>query len=264
MEGFPRLDIEEIKTRLHTTQIGQRLIYQPVITSTNTLAMQLAQEGTTEGTVVLTDEQPGGRGRQGRRWQSLPGQQVLLSIIVYPAFPAHFLVMGTALAALEAIALTTDLTPAIKWPNDLLLGEKKIGGILIETSAGADERLCAVVGIGLNVHGSFKEVPELAKRATTIAEHGSQDISREQLIVALLERFEENYETLQHGQDNGAWRIWKHWRDHLSTLGRWVRIQQGEHVVEGMAIGVDADGALLLRQLDGTTAQVTWGDVEMG
>jgi BirA family biotin operon repressor/biotin-[acetyl-CoA-carboxylase] ligase len=263
MDGFPLLNIADIETRLHTIHIGKTLIYRPVIDSTNTLALELAQQGAAEGTVVLTDDQPGGRGRQGRRWQALPGQQALLSIIVHPTFPAHFLVMCTALAVREAIALTTDLDPEIKWPNDVLIAGKKVCGILIETTAGADERLCAVVGIGLNVHGSFKEVPELAQRATTIAEQGSENVSRERLIVTLLERFDEGYEMLQHGGADGAWRIWKHWRDHLITLGRWVRIQQGERLIEGMAMGVDGDGALLVRQLDGATTQITWGDVEM-
>jgi len=263
MEGFPLLKIEELKERLQTTHIGQTLVYHPVIESTNTLAMTLAREGAALGTVVITDEQPGGRGRQGRSWQTLRGQQALLSIIVRPSFPAHFLVMGTALAVLEAIAFTTDLEPALKWPNDVLIGEKKVGGILIETTGAGNEDLCAVVGIGVNVYGSFKEVPELAQRATTIAEQGVQSVSREQLIATLLERFEENYETLQQGKDEGAWRIWKHWRDHLSTLGRWVRIQQGAQTIEGMAAGVDADGTLLIRQQDGSTAPITWGDVEM-
>jgi BirA family biotin operon repressor/biotin-[acetyl-CoA-carboxylase] ligase len=134
---------------------------------------------------------------------------------------------------------------------------------LIETTGGAGDRLCGVVGIGLNVYGSFKEVPELVQRATTITEQGSEHVSREGLIVTLLERFDEGYEMLQHGGADGAWCIWKNWRDHLSTLGRWVRIQQGAQLIEGTAIGVDGDGALLVRQLDGATAQITWGDVEM-
>jgi len=264
MDGFPQLKFAEIQSQLQTVCIGRQLVYRPVIASTNTLAMELAQQGAAEGTVILTDDQPGGRGRQGRRWQALPGQQALLSIIVYPTFPAHFLVMCAALAVREAVALTTDLEPEMKWPNDVLVGEKKVCGILIETTARANDGLCAVVGIGLNVHGSFKEVPELAQRATTIAEQSGQDISREGLIAALLERFDEGYEMLQHGGADGAWRIWKNWRDHLCTLGRWVRIQQGERLVEGMAIGVDGDGALLVRQQDGATTPITWGDVEIG
>jgi BirA family biotin operon repressor/biotin-[acetyl-CoA-carboxylase] ligase len=263
MDVYPRLNITEIQSKLRSARIGSTLVYRPVVDSTNTLALELAQQGAAEGTVVLTDDQPGGRGRQGRRWQALPGQQALLSIIVYPTFPAHFLVMCASLAVREAIALSSDLEPAIKWPNDVLIAGKKACGILIETTSGADERLCAVVGIGLNVHGSFKEVPELAQRATTIAEQAGQEINREGVIVTLLERFDESYEMLQHGGADGAWRIWKHWRDHLSTLGRWVRIQQGARLVEGMAIGVDGDGALLVRQLDGTTTPITWGDIEM-
>lgn len=264
MDAFPLLTIEGIQSRLHSTRIGSALVYRQVVDSTNTLALDLAQQGAAEGTVVLTDDQPGGRGRQGRRWRALPGQQALLSIIVYPTFPAHFLVMCAALAVREAIALSSTLEPTIKWPNDVLIGGKKVCGILIETTTGADERLCAVVGIGLNVYGSFKEVPELVERATTIAEQAGQEINREGVIVALLERFDEGYEMLQHGGADGAWRIWKHWRDHLSTLGRWVRIQQGARLVEGMALGVDGDGALLVRQIDGTTTPITWGDVELG
>ncbi len=263
MDDFAQLKLAEIQNRIQTICIGRQLVYHPVIKSTNTLAMELAQQGAAEGTVILTDDQPGGRGRQGRRWQALPGQQALLSIIVSPTFPAHFLVMCAALAVREAIALTSDLEPEIKWPNDVLVRGKKVCGILIETTAGANDRLCAVVGIGLNVHGSFKEVAGLAQRATTIAEQSSQDISREGLIATLLERFDEGYEMLQHGGADGAWRIWKTWRDHLCTLGRWVRIQQGDRHVEGVAIGVDGDGALLVRQQDGTTTPITWGDVEM-
>jgi BirA family biotin operon repressor/biotin-[acetyl-CoA-carboxylase] ligase len=263
MDRFPLLKMADIEDRLHTICVGKTLVYRPSIDSTNTLALTLAREGAGEGTVVLTDDQPGGRGRLGRRWHALPGQQALLSIIVYPTFPSHFLVMCAALAVREAIALTSNLDPTIKWPNDVLVAGKKICGILIETTSDAEDRLCAVVGIGLNVHGSFKEVSELAQRATTIAEQGSEHVSREGLIITLLERFDESYDLLQHGGADGAWRIWKHWRDHLSTLGQWVRIQQGERLIEGIAKGVDGDGALLVSQVDGSTAQITWGDVEI-
>ncbi len=259
---FPLLNISAIENRLHTICIGKTLIYRPVIDSTNTLALSLAQDYAAEGSVVLTDDQPGGRGRQGRRWQALPGQQALLSIIVYPTFPAQFLMMCAALAAREAVARATNLTPAIKWPNDVLVAGKKICGILIETTSRADNQLCAVIGIGLNVHGSFKEVPELAQRATTIAEQGSENASREGVIVTLLERFDADYELLQHGGAEGARRIWDRWREQLSTLGQWVRIQQGDRLIEGEALDVDGDGALLVRQADGVTTQVTWGDVE--
>jgi BirA family biotin operon repressor/biotin-[acetyl-CoA-carboxylase] ligase len=260
---FPLLAISEIQNHLHTTCIGNTLIYRPVIDSTNTLALRLAQEGAEEGSVVLTDDQPGGRGRQGRHWQAQPGQQVLLSIIVYPTFPAQYLVMCAALAVREAIARNTSLNPAIKWPNDILVAGKKICGILIETSSTADHRLCAIVGIGLNVHGSFKEVPELAQRATTIAEQGSTNVSRERVIVTLLEHFDANYARLQHGSAEDARQIKQRWREQLATLGQPVRIQQADRLIEGLAVGVDEDGALLVRQDTGDTTAITWGDIEM-
>ncbi len=269
MESFPLLAIEELRGTLQTALIGKTLIYHPSLDSTNTLALDLIRSAQTdgtppaEGTVILTDHQPGGRGRQGRRWQSLPGQQVLLSIIVYPAFPMSSLVMCAALAVREAIAQTTTLSPAIKWPNDVLLGGKKVCGILIETTNSPDNRWCAVVGIGVNVFGSFKEDPELAERATSIAEQGGSTIGREALIAAILHRFEEHYLQLQHGGRAGARQVWSGWREHLATRGRLVRVQQGEQTIEGLALDVEADGALLVRQGDGTTAQIHWGDVHL-
>lgn len=270
MESFPLLAIEELRGTLQTALIGKTLIYHPTLDSTNTLAMDLIRQPSqggrqqvTEGTVVLTDHQPGGRGRQGRRWQSLPGQQILLSIVVFPSFPMPYLVMCAALAVREAIAQTTGLLPAIKWPNDVLLAGKKVCGILIESTSGPDNRWCAVVGIGLNVSGSFKEDHELAERATSIAEQGIPGTRREPLIAALLHRFEEHYLQLQHKGAEGARQVWNGWREHLATLGRRVRIQQGERIIEGVASAVEADGALLVRQDDGTTAQIHWGEVHL-
>jgi BirA family biotin operon repressor/biotin-[acetyl-CoA-carboxylase] ligase len=263
MESFPLLAIEELRGTLQTAVIGKTLIYHPILDSTNTLAMDLLRQGATEGTVVLTDHQPGGRGRQGRRWQSLPGQQVLLSIIVSPSFPISSLVMCAALAVYEAIAQTTGLAPVIKWPNDVLLAGKKACGTLIETTTGPEDRWCAVVGIGLNVSGSFKEDHELAERATSIAEQGAPGIRREALIAALLQRFEEHYLQLQHGGAEEARQVWSGWREHLATLGRRVRVQQGEQIIEGEALDVGDDGALLVRQSDGAIAQIHWGDVHL-
>ncbi len=88
-------------------------------------------------------------------------------------------------------------------------------------------------------------------------------MSREGVIVTLLEHFDADYARLQHGSAEDARHIWNRWREHLSTLGQWVRIQQSDRLVEGLAVGVDEDGALLVRQDDGATAQITWGDVEM-
>lgn len=269
MESLPLLAIEELRGTLQTALIGKTLIYHPTLDSTNTLALDLIRsaqaDGTppAEGTVILTDHQPGGRGRQGRRWQSLPGQQVLLSIILYPAFPLSSLVMCAALAVREAIAQTTALSPAIKWPNDVLLAGKKVCGILIETTNSQDNRWNAVVGIGVNVSGSFKEDHELAERATSIAEQGNSTIRREALIATLLQCFEEHYLQLQYGGSEGARQVWSGWREYLVTCGRRVRVQQGEQIMEGLALDVEDNGALLVRQDDGTTVQIHWGDVHL-
>jgi BirA family biotin operon repressor/biotin-[acetyl-CoA-carboxylase] ligase len=263
MESFPLLTVDEVRGNLHTKLIGSTLIYRPTLDSTNTLAMDLMRKPAAEGTIVLTDHQPAGRGRQGRRWQSLPGQQILLSIIVYPRFPLTSLVMCSALAVRDAIAETTALSPAIKWPNDVLLAGKKVCGILIESTSSTENRWSAVVGIGVNVFGSFKEDHELAERATTIAEQGAPGIRRETLIASILARFEEHYLRLQDGGAAGARHVWSGWRTQLATLGRRVRIQQGEQIIEGIARDVGTDGTLLVHQDNGTTAQIAWGDVHL-
>src|SRR5690242_21469608 len=148
--GFAPLDHARLRTAISGLRLGHPLIYFPALDSTNSHAAELARAGAAEGTLVTTDDQTAGRGRIGRAWKSLPGQQLALSLVLRPAFPPHFLVMASALAVAAAIETVAGLTPAIKWPNDVLVDGRKVCGILIETSPGA-----AILGIGLNVNGSL-------------------------------------------------------------------------------------------------------------
>src|SRR5713226_947941 len=147
------LDIEALARHLDTQYFGRRdrLLYLPTVDSTNTLAMQLAHERPEEGLVVLTDSQTAGKGRQGRRWVDVPGCNVLTSTLLRPLFPPHLLVMIASLAVVDTIAEICGLTSTIKWPNDVLIGDRKVAGILIETSHDRSGQLVAIMGIGVNV-----------------------------------------------------------------------------------------------------------------
>lgn len=251
------LDVELLRTALHDRRLGHPLIYLPAIGSTNSYAADLAREGAAEGTLVTTDDQTAGRGRIGRAWRSLPGEQLILSLVLHPPFPPHFLVMASALAVTETIERVTGLATGIKWPNDVQVDGRKVCGILIETSTDF-----AILGIGLNINGSLAGDAELATRATTLAETLGRSVSREAVAVELLQRLDDLYTLLLTRGEEGRRGLRDAWRQRLVTLGRRVSLLQGEQRVTGIAEDVDADGVLLLRRDDGVLQPVTWGDVE--
>ncbi len=251
------LDVAVLREELASARLGHPLIYLPAIGSTNSYASELAREGAAEGTLVMTDHQTAGRGRVGRVWKAMPGQQLALSLILRPTFPPHFLVMASALAVAEAIETLTDARPAIKWPNDVLLAGRKVCGILIETSDGV-----AILGMGVNVGGALDDDPELAPRATTLAAATGRAVSREALAAEIIRRLDARYTTLLEDDDTSLRRLRADWRERLVTLGRPTTIHQRETTLVGTAEDVDDDGALLLRMDDGRLTTVLWGDVE--
>ncbi len=251
------LDVATLEAALAGLRLGHPIVYFANLDSTNSYAMRLAHQGAAEGTLVTTDDQTAGRGRVGRSWLSLPYRQLALSLVLRPKFPPHFLVMASALCVTEALEAVAGLRPDIKWPNDVLLSGRKVCGILIETSSEI-----AVLGIGLNVNGSLAAHPEIAAKATTVADMLGHSISREAVAVALLKRLDAAYTSLQQRGDAARQEIRDAWRARLVTLGRTVAIHQNEGTVEGIAEDVNSDGALLVRTADGTLETVTWGDVE--
>ncbi len=250
------LDLDALTAALDGLRLGTPLRYFPALASTNTYAADLAREGAAEGTLVITDFQTAGRGRVGRVWKSHPNQHLALSLVLHPTFPPHYLVMASALTVADAIEDVTGLRAEIKWPNDVLLDGRKVCGILIETSLGY-----AILGIGLNVNGSFADDAELAARATTLADAAGHPVPREVLAAALLRGLDTLYAELSAQGELAHQRIRAEWRSRLVILGRHVTIQQGENARSGVAEDVDADGALLLRLDNGEPRTITWGDV---
>lgn len=281
MQEVAGLDVHMLRSVLETQFIGvgDRIVYAPEMESTNILAMRLAHERPEEGLVVLTDSQTAGKGRQGRRWVDMPGCNVLSSTLLRPSFPPHLLVMIASLAVVEAVAQSCGVQATIKWPNDVLLSDRKVCGILIETSHDSNGRLIAVLGIGVNVNGRLAgrveqkgvEV-ELSAIATTLETACGHAVAREKFIARLLLAIENDYLALQQEamkppvaaplQRPVARLIRERWQNHLSTLGRTITVHQGDRLVEGVAEAVDDNGELLLRRHSGELVCITWGVVE--
>lgn len=251
------LDVETIRAATVNLRLGHPLHYFPAIGSTNTYAAELARANAPQGTLVTTDDQTAGRGRIGRVWKSLPGEQLALSLILRPTFPAHFLVMASALAVAESVEDIAGVNATIKWPNDVQVAGRKVCGILIETSADY-----AILGIGLNVNGSLEGDTELAMRATTLAQEVGESLAREPLAIALLQRLDTLYTWLTDEGTAAQRTLRAAWRARLVTLGKRVTVRQSGQEVTGVAEDVDDDGMLLLRQDTGLLQTITWGDVE--
>jgi len=188
--------------------------------------------------------------------------------------------MMTSLAVVDTIADICQVVAAIKWPNDVLIEDHKVAGILIETSHESSGHMFAVAGIGVNVNGSVEELAKhssiqvpLTTIATTLESACGHQVSREVFIARLLQYIEESYSALQ--QENAGLSaveivnkepftrlIRERWRSQLTTLGRTIVVQQGNSVISGIAEDVDESGELLLRRHSGELVRITWGDVE--
>jgi len=222
------------------------------------LAREEAEAGAPHGMTVVADEQTRGRGRRGRRWISPPGNAYATIILRPEPWDVRSLAMLAPLAACEAIDALVDVRSSIKWPNDVLIGGRKVGGVLIDAHLAAASVDYALVGIGINVGLDPSQHEEIREIATSLAVESGEEVSREEVLAMLLNRFESLY--LAARRDDS---VYEAWRARLETLGRQVRVQFGDHVDEGLAEDVDGDGNLILRRADGSTTTVSAGDVTL-
>jgi len=253
-----RLFVSEVTAHLNTGFIGKKVYYFDAVSSTMNIASELALKDAPEGTLIITESQTKGRGRLGREWFSPKYKGIYLSLILRPKVlpsQAAIFTLLTAVSVCEAVKEAVGLDVQIKWPNDLLIHNKKLGGILTELNAETDEVRFIIIGIGLNVNNDKKDLPG---GATSLREQKNQNINRIELLRELLRRIEENYLV---SQKKGASSIIKKWRDHNLTLGRRVKIVSHREHIEGEALDIDTDGGLLLRKDSGLTQKVTAGDV---
>ena len=259
-----RLSVASIEKGLTTAFMGRKIIYYRSIGSTNNVTRELAAQGAPEGTLVIADEQTAGKGRLGRRWLAPPGTSLLISLLFRPDLAVHQaqrLTMICSLAVVEAIETVTGLTAAIKWPNDIVVQGKKVGGILTELGATSERLDYAVVGLRLNVNldfGAGEAMEELAATATSLSQELGREVSRLALLWRILENVESRYQRLGAGElPHGEW------ASRLITLHNHIVVDTPQGAVEGWAEGVDADGALILRTNSGERQRVLAGDVTL-
>lgn len=256
-----RLDLMAVASRLRTRVIGRPLVYAPRLSSTQNLAARLAARGWSEGTVVLAEEQTAGRGRQGRSWWAPYGGALLLSLLLRPSLSppqAQQLTMAAGLAAAEAIEAVCAVPVALKWPNDLYVRGRKVGGVLVESRLSPEGRALdhAIAGIGINVMVDFTDQPALQATATSLHVEANRPVGREALLLALLERMEARYDAVLAGQPCHV-----EWAARLLWLGETVLVVTPEDSFAGVAVGVSEQGALLIRRMDGEVEAVWAGDI---
>ena len=192
-----------VTQRTENTMFGHSFRYHDEIESTNLEAKTLALKGAPEGTVVVAEAQSAGRGRLGRRWTSPAGKGLLFSVILRPSLPmseAHLLTIVAATAAAEAIERHVPARVAIKWPNDLFIGDRKVGGILMEVAGEQDDVDWVVLGVGLNVNTEFSELPVALRRtATSLKMTGGEMVDRSDVLATLLLSLEAHYQSALRG-----------------------------------------------------------------
>lgn len=235
----------------------------PVIGSTNERAKEAAAEGAPHGTLIVADCQNAGKGRRGRQWSTPAGTSIAMSLMLRPQLPpekASMLTLVTALSVGRALEELSGLTVGIKWPNDLVVGGKKLCGILTEMSADMDEIHYVVIGTGINVNlDGFPE--ELAQTATSLLLETGHGMNRAQIVARSMECFEEDYAVFAA---EGSMRLLKEaYERRLVNLGRRVQVLAGEKSFSGTARGIDDNGCLLVEREDGTVASVMSGEVSV-
>lgn len=254
---LPALVAEGLKTRV----IGKKIFHFGLTSSSSDEAEKMARGGAEEGTVVIADGQTAGRGRMGRVWHSPQKKGIYLSVLLRPSIsPARipFLTLCAAVSATEAIRRSTGLKAFVKWPNDVLLSERKVSGILTQLSTEADRIDYAIVGIGINVNHTRDDFPA-GIEATSLRIETGHRVSRLAVARTFLQALDSNYALLVSERDGD---IIDRWLKLSATVGRRVRAENlsGEKW-EGIATGLDASGCLLLRLDNGLTQRLTGGDL---
>ncbi len=243
---------------LKTKNFGRKVLYFDSLSSTMDMATQLALKGAKEGTVVIAETQTKGRGRLGRVWYSPKYKGLYFSLILRPKISpdkASIITLLAGASICEAIKESCGLDVQIKWPNDIFMRNKKLGGILTEIKAEVDEVNFIVVGVGLNINN---DKGSLIAGSTSLREERGGQLTRLGILQEVLHRFEINYLALEK---KGARPVIDKWRQFAITLGRRVKVYSHKEHIEGEAFDIDSDGGLLIRNDSGLTRKVFAGDV---
>jgi BirA family biotin operon repressor/biotin-[acetyl-CoA-carboxylase] ligase len=233
--------------------LGRRVIRREEVTSTNDVAKALGKEGEPEGLVVVARKQSAGRGRMGRTWSS-PLGGLYFSVLLRPRIKADAVLRMTVLSCVPvamAIEEVTGIRPELKWPNDVLVQGKKIGGILVEGVSRGKELDFVVLGVGLNLNSSDEALD--APEATTLSAVLGKEIVEEELLTSLLHHLEAFYIRLKADEVDED-----EYKARSCVLGNWVEARIGNQTLRGKALYLDHDGALVLRSDENLIFRLAW------
>ncbi len=259
-QGFGDIAPQEIEPLIRGV-IGRDIRFFHSVASTNVTALNMAVN-VQEGTVVIAESQEHGRGRHGRSWESPPGVNIYMSIILKPVLaPKDAMVMTlmAAVASADALRQHTGIDVTIKWPNDLLVHDKKVGGILTEMKTEGGRVTCAIIGIGINVNSDFSDFPEAIQRtATSVKNELGISVRRTEVVASILNELDRWYRVLC---TKGGEQIVTEWKRLSTTLGKKVIVTVGESTYRGIAESVDETGMLVLRLFTGERCILHAGDL---
>jgi BirA family biotin operon repressor/biotin-[acetyl-CoA-carboxylase] ligase len=253
------LNLEEIAKALTGTIFHDRLHHFPTIDSTNTHALEQARKGAQHGSFYVADEQTAGRGRSDHAWHSQAGEGLYLSVLLRPQIATTDLVwlpLLAGLAAHHAIHEITALTVDLRWPNDLLIGSRKAGGILVEAQTESGRATAAVIGIGINLHQQ-RFPPNLATEPTSLDLETGRFASRQDLLIALLRLLHAELATLPQQAARTAIPA------RIAAISTWLQGRRvevhGPQPCTGVTEGLDARGFLRVRTASGLVTVTTGG-----
>lgn len=257
------LSHEEIEPYLNTTYIGRNILYFDTIDSTNKKAKDIA-DSSSDGTVVISEEQTAGRGRLGRSWTSTKGKSLLISILLKPNIDPSKVSNITLLGAVALVKTLENfgIEGLIKWPNDIIINDKKIAGILTEMSGEINQVNYIVMGIGVNLYVKSEEFPEdIRHKAGSILSETGELIDRKEFTGKFLNYFEKYYQEYFLG--NNFKEIAKISKEKSILLGKEVRIISRDNTYEAKVLDITEEGHLLIEKKDGTKEEIYSGEVSV-
>lgn len=257
------LSAAELESLRYTKWAGKKVVFFKETDSTNMQAKSGGEKGDPHGTLFVAESQNAGRGRRGRSWESPAGESIYMSLLLRPELPpvkAPMLTLVMALAVARAIREQTGAEALIKWPNDIVVGGKKLCGILTEMSTEMTYINYVVIGVGINVNqNQFSE--ELKERATSLKLEEGRTFRRSAIIASVLEWFETYYE--QFRRDGNLAGLQNAYNELLVNRGRQVQILEPENHYEAYASGINDAGELVVTLEDGSVRNIFAGEVSV-
>lgn len=260
-DGSDVLTEEKISAIFNGDIIGRKIIFYEVTTSTNDIVMEIGHKEA-EGTVVIADAQTHGRGRFGRDWISPPRVNLYFTVLLKPPLSpkeASIITLMAGVAVVLAIREYTGLDTVIKWPNDILIRDKKVGGILTEMKSDMERVEFIALGVGVNVNMALSMLPrDIKALATSLKEEKGEYINRVELLGVILAKLEHWYKNLLDGRRKALFDEWLHLD---STVGKEVSVKTQDRVISGIAEGISDEGGLIIRLPSGSFEKVCAGEV---